>query len=277
MADWLVDGRPARQLAIEDRGLSYGDGLFETIAIRGGRPRFLDRHLARLARGCEVLGLPIPDAGMVAAEIDQLTGDREYASAKLILTRGAGPRGYRPPASPRPLRAVGVFDAVRADPSAGRSGVRLRVCRTPISESPLLAGLKTLNRIDQVLACAEWRDSDIQEGLMRAADGRVVCGTMSNLFVVIDEQLCSPALDRAGIAGIMRDAVLQAAEKLGEPAVIRDIGMQELELGSECFICNSQFGLWPVRSIDSSVYPVGPVTRSLRRALADLGVSECAD
>ena len=111
---------------------------------------------------------------------------------------------------------------------------------------------------------------------MRGVDGRVVCGTMSNLFLVIDEQLCSPSLDRAGIAGVMREVVLQAAADHGEPLVIRDIDMQELELASECFVCNSQIGLWPVRSIDAAVYPVGPVTRKLLRALAELGVSECA-
>ena len=276
MADWLIDGRPARQVDIEDRGLAYGDGLFETIAIRDGRPRFLDRHLARLARGCEVLGLAAPDPGLVAKEIDQLAVGRERASAKLILTRGPGPRGYAPPPGARPTRALGVFEAGRQDPGPARSGARLRYCWTAVSESPALAGLKTLNRLDQVLARAEWDDPGIDEGLMRAPDGRVVCGTMTNLFVVIDEQLCSPALDRAGIAGVMRELVLQAAEDHGELVVIRDIGMQELEQASECFVCNSQIGLWPVRSIDAAAYPVGPVTRTLRRALAELGVSECA-
>jgi len=275
LADWLINGEPARQLDIEDRGLAYGDGLFETIAVRDGQPRFLERHLARLARGCQRLGLPVADSEVIGSEIAALAGDRERASAKLILTRGPGPRGYLPPANSKPTRALGVFDSVRPDTGLTRSGVRLRHCSTPVSESPLLAGLKTLNRLDQVLARAEWEDPDIQEGLMRAPDGRVVCGTMSNLFVVLDEQLCTPALDRAGIAGVMREAILQSAEDHREPVSVRDIGMQELELASECFLCNSQIGLWPVRSIDSVVYPVGPVTRTLMRTLAKLGVSEC--
>lgn len=138
MTEWLIDGEPARQLDIEDRGLAYGDGLFETIAVRSGRPRFLDRHLARLARGCERLGLPGPEPELVASEIARLAGERERASAKLILTRGPGPRGYRPPASPRPTRALGIFESVPDDASLVRTGVRLRHCRTPVTESPVL-------------------------------------------------------------------------------------------------------------------------------------------
>lgn len=275
MADWLVNGEPARQIDIGDRGLAYGDGLFETIAVRDGRPRFLERHLERLQRGCRTLGLAAPDPGQIEAEIAQLAGDRVRASAKLILTRGSGPRGYAPPAMPGLTRALGVFDSSGPDPAAVRSGVRLRHCQTPVSESPALAGLKTLNRLDQVLARAEWDDPDIREGLMRAPDGRVVCGTMTNLFLVIDEQLCSPALDRAGICGVMREVVLRLAERQGEPVDTRDISLQELELASECFVCNSQIGVWPVRSIDATVYPIGPVTRRLMRGLADMGVSEC--
>ncbi len=274
--DWLINGRPGEHLAIDDRGLAYGDGLFETIAVRDGRPRFLERHFARLSAGAERLRLPAPDQAEVEAELLAACAGLNWGTAKLILTRGRGPRGYRPPQDVQTTRALGIFTGKKPDALLYRNGVRLRLCTTSLSENRSLAGLKTLNRLDQVLARAEWDDEQISEGLMCGLDGRVVCGTMSNLFVLIDECLLTPALDSAGIAGVMRELVLETAASLGEPVVVRDLSVEDLGQASECFVTNSQIGLWPVRSIGEQVYTVGPVTRRLMSALADRGVSECA-
>lgn len=276
MVQWLVDGIATRQVPVDDRGLAYGDGLFETIAIREGRPRFIDRHLERLAHGAERLGLVQPGLAPLERELSDLAAGLDWGSAKIILTRGSGPRGYAPPLATAVRRMVGVFPGQRPDTGPYRQGVRLRYCRTPLAENPVLAGLKTLNRLEQVLARAEWNQSGIAEGLMCTPTGRVVCGTMTNVFAVIDERLVTPGLQTCGIAGVMRGLVLEIAAEQGDPVQTRDLSPEHLEQASEVFLTNSQIGLWPARSIEATVYPIGPVTRRLMNGLAARGVSECA-
>ncbi len=272
---WLVNGRFCDHLTMDDRGLAYGDGLFETIAIRAGEPRFLPRHLRRLAHGAKRLGFPAVDLPLLERELDSLLGDVERGVAKIIVTRGPGPRTYAAPAMPNPTRALAVFAADAPPAAVYRSGIRLRYCKTPLAETPALAGMKTLNRLEQVLARSEWRDTDIHEGLMLNPRAEVVCGTMTNLFAVLRETLCTPHLDRCGVAGIMRDVVMEVAEEQGEAVRETVISVEELGEAEEIFLTNSQIGLWPVRALDDAVYHLGPVTRRLMRGLAERGVSEC--
>ncbi|WP_434709871.1 aminodeoxychorismate lyase [Pseudomonas sp. R1-1] len=269
--DCWVDGQPADSLSLKDRGLAYGDGLFETIAVRGGQPILLDRHLARLAEGCARLA--------IAADIE-LIGDEllRYAAAmgegvlKLILTRGDGQRGYAPdPAAPG--RRILQGNPPAAYPAAhAEHGIRLFPCTTRLSRQPLLAGLKHLNRLEQVLARAEWQDSEHAEGLMLDRTGRVIEGVFSNLFIVRDGVLITADLQRCGVAGVMRAEILFQAESLAIPSQITDISLEQLQWADEVFVCNSVYGVWPVRAYAALSWPVGPLTRKLQtlaRALLD--------
>jgi len=270
---WLVNGRPARAVAADDRGLAYGDGLFETIAVRDGCLRFREYHLERIGAGCTRLGFRFP--GAAEAEIERLAGGSVYGIVKLIVTRGRGPRGYTPPAAPAPTRIVGLLPAVPPPRRNAAEGVRVRYCGTALAESPALAGLKALGRLEQVLARAEWSDPEIAEGLMCTAGGAVTCGTISNLFIVSSGVLETPALDRAGVRGVMRRIILEQAVRLGIASRRRRIDRARLAAADEVFVCNSQFGIWPVREVEGRVWRVGPVTRRLMHALAACGVTEC--
>lgn len=273
----LINGRPAVLLPVEDRGLAYGDGLFETLAVRAGRVRFLDRHLGRLEAGAGRLGFPVPDLPAIRSELLGLAAGQPRALLKLILTRGTGPRGYAPPAPAEPRRVIALYRSPVPAARPYRDGVRLRYCDTRIGHSPALAGMKTLNRLEQVLARAEWSDATVAEGLMRDPDGHVVCGTMSNLFIVRAGVLCTPAVDRCGVAGVMRATVLAAAAVLALPVQEGCLRPEEVAEASEVFVTNSQIGLWPVAAIDGQGYVVpGPVTARLMAALAAQGVDECA-
>jgi len=270
MESW-VDGQPADSLSLKDRGLAYGDGLFETIAVRGGQPILLDRHLARLADGCARLA--------ITADIEQIADELlRYAAAmgegvlKLILTRGDGQRGYAPdPAAPG--RRILQGNPPAAYPAAhAEHGIRLFPCTTRLSRQPLLAGLKHLNRLEQVLARAEWQDSEHAEGLMLDRTGRVIEGVFSNLFIVRDGVLITADLKRCGVAGVMRAEILFQAESLAIPSQITDISLEQLQWADEVFVCNSVYGVWPVRAYAALSWPVGPLTRklqSLARALLD--------
>jgi 4-amino-4-deoxychorismate lyase len=269
--DCWVDGQPADALSLKDRGLAYGDGLFETIAVRRGQPVLLDRHLARLADGCVRLA--------IAADLEQVRQELlSYAAAmgegvlKFILTRGDGLRGYAPdPAAPG--RRILQGNPPAAYPAVhGEQGVRMFPCVTRLSNQPLLAGLKHLNRLEQVLARAEWRDSEHAEGLMLDQAGRVVEGVFSNLFLVRDGVLITPDLKRCGVAGVMRAEILFQAESLAIRTQITDISLEQLQWADEVFVCNSVYGVWPVRAYAALSWPVGPLTRKLQaisRALLD--------
>ncbi|MHA3738870.1 aminodeoxychorismate lyase [Pseudomonas sp. Eth.TT006] len=270
MDSW-VDGQPADALSLKDRGLAYGDGLFETIAVHGGQPVLLDRHLARLAEGCARLALAA-DLERVRQELLSYAAAMGEGVLKLILTRGDGLRGYAPdPAAPG--RRILQGNPPAAYPAAhGEQGVRLFPCVTRLANQPLLAGLKHLNRLEQVLARAEWRDSEHAEGLMLDQAGRVIEGVFSNLFLVRDGVLITPDLRRCGVAGVMRAEILFQAESLAIPTQISDISLEQLQWADEVFICNSVYGVWPVRAYAALSWPVGPLTRKLQtisRALLD--------
>src|SRR5688572_1169036 len=144
----LVNGQAGGTIDPLDRGLHYGDGLFETIAVANGRPRFHDWHLERLAAGARRLGFPEIDRGVLTAEIAAAV-DAPQAVVKLILTGGLGRRGYQRPRPAVPTRIVAGFPWPELPAQAAIAGVRLGWCRTRFSRNPALAGLKHLNRLEQ--------------------------------------------------------------------------------------------------------------------------------
>ena len=266
----LVNGEPAELISATDRGVAYGDGLFETVAVRDGAPELWREHLVRLAEGCGRLAIPCPEE--IEAEARGLCDGVERGVLKIIVTRGVGGRGYRPPEHPAPTRLLSIHPWPDYPGEWWRDGVTVRLCDTPLGANPRLAGIKHLNRLEQVLARAEWSDPAIAEGLMRDGDGRVIEGVMSNLFVVRDGGLLTPTLDRCGVAGVVRGAVMKMAASLGITCVEGEVREETLNRADELFLTNSVIGIWPVARLGERRRPVGPVTRRLQGALARFGV-----
>jgi 4-amino-4-deoxychorismate lyase len=142
-----------------------------------------------------------------------------------------------------------------------RDGVRIISCATRFPMRPELAGLKLLNRDAQVLARREWTTESIAEGLMLDGDGRLVSGTMTNVYAVIDGAVCTPAIVRCGVAGVMRAALLEFWEAAGQSAVVRDLEPGELKVASEIFLSNALIGVWSVRALDGQDIALGRVAR----------------
>jgi 4-amino-4-deoxychorismate lyase len=268
---WLINGRPGNGISANDRGLAYGDGLFETIAIRDGRPRLIGRHLRRLTSGCERLSIPAPPGSVLVEEIASLSRGVARGTVKIVITRGEGPRGYGIVDGLAPTRLVGFQP--QADPSA-RPAAEVVSCRTPSTINGALAGLKTLNRLDSVLARAELRASGADEGLMWDDRGQVSGGSMSNLFVVHQGRLLTPVLDRGGVRGVMRDEVLDVAAGLGLDVVECAVGREVLAEAGEAFLTNALVTIWPVRSLDGREFARGGIASALSRALAARGIAE---
>ena len=244
----LVDGQEGGRVDPMDRGLHYGDGLFETIAVVEGRARFLDWHLERLAEGARRLAFPTPEFETLRREIATVAfGPR--CVVKLIVTRGSGPRGYRPPKSPEPRRIVGAWHWPEAA-GAASTGARVRWCRTRLGRNPALAGIKHLNRLEQVLARAEWDDGAVDEGLMCDDRGHVVSATQANLFARLDGRWVTPQLDQCGVAGVMRRAF--CAWQAGQGAAVEERALTrgDVEAASALVLTNAVTGARPVRELD---------------------------
>ena len=267
----LVNGSPGEAVTALDRGLHYGDGLFETIACVGGRPRLLPWHVERLMLGCERLGFAPPEGAAVGAEVRALAAQRERSIIKVLLTRGTGAgRGYGVSGSERLTRITIRYGWPDGEAAALQDGVRARTARLRLGENPALAGVKHCNRLEQVLARREWQDPDIAEALLFGRSGHLVSGTMSNVFMVQDSLLRTPRLDLAGVAGVMRRAVLTAARRAGIDCEESVLAPSDVASARELFLTNARIGIWPVRQLDERVLPVGPVTRQLQAALASV-------
>ncbi len=263
-----VDGAESAQVSLLERGLQYGDGLFETMASPGGGVRFLSLHLKRLTQGCERLGIAVPDLELLRREI-AAAADAEPAIVKLIVTRGpARARGYALSGDEVPSRMLLRYPWGGEDTSAMREGVRVRIADLKLAENPALAGIKHLNRLEQVLARLEWDDPAIAEALLFSSGGALIGGTMSNVFLVTDGRLLTPRLDRCGVAGVMREVIGTLAASAGVDCERCALDLEDLNRAEELFVTSALTGIRPVVELAGRRLAIGGVTRRLQAALA---------
>ncbi len=252
----LVNGYTLDQLSVFDRGFAYGDGLFETLLIHHGEFSLWPQHKARLIHGCLQLAIPCPLEdiendlqliGRYLAENNLLSTDHIL---KIIVSRGVGTRGYKAPRPQRSTRVVALLPSPDY-PEANTEGVHVRLCETRLSRNQKLAGLKHLNRLEQVLARMEWDDESIAEGLMMDEFDKLIEGTSSNLFLVTPgKKLVTPHLTYSGVKGVMRQFIVETiAPALGVECIDAEVSLHDLNAADEVFICNSVFGVWPVVSL----------------------------
>jgi 4-amino-4-deoxychorismate lyase len=268
----LVNGMQATSVSVLDRGLQFGEGLFETIACRGGQPRFLPLHLERLEFGCERLGIPAPNLDEIQGEVLSLARDVERAIVKVQVTGGeAVARGYARSGKETATRITVRYPWPHEDPAQPHDGVMARTLSMRLGENPRLAGLKHCNRLEQILARAELAaDPQLAEGILFSSSGNLVSGTTTNVFLVRESGLLTPRIDQCGVAGVMRRVVLREARQVGIPARECELRAENLLAADEIFLTNARIGIWPVRALDSRVLAPGPVTRYLQSVLEPL-------
>ncbi|MEI6708207.1 MAG: aminodeoxychorismate lyase [Methylococcales bacterium] len=259
----LVNGINQPHIGISDRGLQYGDGLFETLTVNNGKPVFLTQHLNRLINGCQRLQLPAPDTNLLRAEIQQLCQNTKQAVLKIIITRGSGGRGYRQPDDIHSTRILSLHP-FPVYPDSYAQGITARFCNTRLGLNPTLAGMKHLNRLEQVLARAEWNDDSVQEGIMLDINNRVIEGTMSNLFYRKNNQLYTADLTQSGVAGIIRGIIINH-----ESVIEHHFTQDELLDADEVFVCNSVIGLWSIKQLTHRTFAIGHNTKQLQHWLTE--------
>jgi 4-amino-4-deoxychorismate lyase len=262
---------PGPSIASADRGLAYGDGLFETLRVVAGQAPLAARHAERMTRGAACLGIPFHKYQFdqtLAALLSEHRG--EDGIAKLMLTRGAGGRGYRPPARPELSLISRWHDSVDRSRQA-EQGLSLALADVRLSDQPALAGLKHLNRLEQVLAWYRAAAPDVDELLMQDAAGRPLELASMNLFIVSAGEIWTPPLDRAGVAGVMRGLILETlAAQIGVPVREKRFSFSQLHAADEVFAANSVAGVLPVRKLALWSWPVGAITRRLQAAAEEL-------
>lgn len=267
----LINGTEQQQLDVRDRAFQYGDGVFETIAWRHGQLELWPQHMQRMRQSCKRLSLTMPDEDRWLEDIKKLNLD-EHAVVKLILSRGVSGRGYAYEESDHATR-ITISYPWPEYPGKNQQGINCCFCTTPVSINTALAGIKHLNRLDNVLARNEWRDETIAEGFMLDHHQHIIEGTMSNVFCVLDNELYTPSLERSGVSGVMRQQVIQLAKEMQVPLNEIEISKQNFINVDSIFITNSLIGIWPVIKIidgDAEVeFSTSNIVLDLQQALAD--------
>ena len=260
----LVNGTPAQTISATDRGFAYGDGVFRTLRAVDGHPLHWSRHYAKLHEDCNKLALPCPAESLLLSETRIVAGAHAQAVVKIVVTRGEGLRGYAPPLSPAPLRLV---MSTPYTPQPAGEGIAVHLCRLRLARQPALAGVKHLNRLENVLARSEWRDPAVREGLMQDTDGNAICGTMSNLFIVEKSALITPDLSNCGVAGMTRDRVITWALGSGIDCTVENLPLQRVLDATEVFLVNSLIGIWRVQTLGTSIWPKAWIADRIRHDL----------
>lgn len=268
---YLLNGKSEHCIEFSDRGFQYGDGLFETIEIKNGSPVFLTQHLQRLFKGCDRLLIPRPNSELIKKEVLQLiqsAPESKQAVLKLMLTRGSGGRGYRQPDTVLATRLLSLHPFPEYPENYSLQGINVRFCQSRLGLNPVLAGIKHMNRLEQVIARAEWSDPDIQEGLMLDMNDHVVEGTMTNLFVVKNQVLYTPLIEHCGVEGVIRNILIMLAKRNQIQVVQKTITKEELYSADELFVTNSIIGIWPIKQIEIHRYKAGLLTKRFQRIFA---------
>ena len=268
----LVNGRESFAVPPGDRGFLYGEGVFETIAVHNARPLNLDHHLARLSRGCERLFIPPPNTERISAEAYRLVGGHECAVLKIMVTGGEGDRGYAPPKKRSPNRFLRLFPWPHGIKRFDRAGVAVKVCETRLAINPRLAGIKHLNRLEQVLAGAEL-DAAYGEGIVLDFEGNAVEGTSANLMLISSGALLTPDLSRCGIEGVMRELVLETALRLDIPTQVRTVSLDEVMEAESLFFTNVVRGIQPVVRAEERHFKIHPWIDALQEAVQGFEIS----
>ena len=246
-------------IAIANRGLNYGDGLFETMRVHCGELPLWPRHRARLQEGAARLGIVLPDSSFIQARIEECIANVDAGVLKLLVTRGDGGRGYAPPADVDPVWALSLHPL----PRVISTGLRLHVCETRLAPQPALAGIKHCNRLEQVLARLEVQRAGCDEGLMRNTENHPVCATSANLLIHRNGRWWTPPVETCGVAGVLRGWLL--GQGLVEVAAL---SMDEVLHADALALCNAVRGILPVSMLSSRTWAASPAIHDLQVQLA---------
>lgn len=248
---FLINGIPQETLPASDRAIQFGDGCFTTARIVAGQVCLLDAHLQRLQQACEKLLIPFVEWAALQREMVELARGNDRGVLKVIISRGSGGRGYSAANCLHPTRLLSVsawpvhYDGWR------REGITLELSPVRLGRNPQLAGIKHLNRLEQVLIRTHLEQTDADEALVLDSEGFITECCAANLFWRQGKDVFTPRLDQAGVNGLMRQFCLQQLAHSGYRVVevnAREAALAEVD---EMVVCNALMPVVPVRQYGS--------------------------
>ncbi len=270
---YCVNGKLVSGVAPTNRGFAYGDGIFRTMRLLNGELQDWPLHYQTLVADCSKIHIVCPSAELLMQEFKHLMASAEDADlssgiVKVIITRGDGARGYAPPAICEPTRVLILSTLPVYPPAIYDVGVALYTCQTRLASQPLLAGIKHLNRLENVLARAELKDPRFFDGVLRDYDDHVIEAVSGNLFIHKDGLVMTPALEQCGVAGVMRQKILDWYKTQGQTVVSTSLLMENLLTADAVVVANSVYGVLQVTQIDEQVIASNDWAKQLRSDLA---------
>ena len=271
---YIVNGDLNQTIKPLDRGLAYGDGVFRTMQTKGGMPVCWPLHYQKLVADCAAIGIVCPSADLLMHDFVQLLVEPDLESnklgvAKIIISRGEGERGYKTPAVTCPSRILIQSTMPSYAPDMYTTGVDLHLCELRLAAQPKLAGIKHLNRLENIMARMEWRDDAAFDGLLLDQQDNAIECTMANLFARYGNQLLTPDLMQCGVSGITRERILSLASVLNLTVQVTQLPLARLMQADELLICNSLFGVFQVRSIQNTSWPQQALAKNFRALLSN--------
>ena len=274
--NYLINGSFDHVISPFDRGFAYGDGVFRTMKMVDGLPDGWPLHYQKLVTDCAAINIVCPSAELLMSDLQQLfstidLSEDHLAIAKIIITRGEGTRGYTPPAITTPMRVITKSPMPQYPDGRFSEGISLTVCETRLASQAKLAGIKHLNRLENVLARMEWADaqmtSGITDGIMLDSAGNVIECTSANIFARFGDTLITPSLHQCGVAGITRQRIIDLAYNLSLKASVEVIDLPTLLSADEVIICNSLYSAWQVKTIQEKIIKRGALAANICVAL----------
>jgi 4-amino-4-deoxychorismate lyase len=264
--DCLIDGELSAYVGADNRGLAFGDGVWERLVVVNGEPWWWQDHIDRLKLGCERLGLAAPPQSVLLREVQTVAAGRARSLVKIILTRGGGSSFYLPEVEAEVTRVVMGYPWPEAMVSRARRGARARLCETRLAVQPALGGINHLNRLERVLAAREMAAYPEMEGFLLDTNDHLISALDSNIFLVMGDQLLTPRMDRSGVRGILRGRIARAFKARTE---LRRITLDMLPEADEVILCDVVRGIVPVISVGGWSFNPGPVTAELQTWLEE--------
>ncbi len=269
----LIDGEFKDSISVLDRGLSYGDGIFETMVWcfikekKNFGVEFWNRHLRRIEKSCMITKIKMPPIELLNTYKKRIL-EKSFNQGlkegvlKIIITRGVGGRGYKFDSDIKPTIIFLSFSKNHLDQSLYKNGVNVRFCESSIFKNFELAGLKHLNRLDSVIARSEWTKKDIFEGILVDDLENIVEGTMTNIFFTKDKILFTPHISNFGIKGIMRQVVMEKSMLYYEKILETSIKKSDINLFDEMFLTNSILKIVPVKKLGNKIFRISDETKN---------------
>lgn len=263
---YLINGEPIERVAVSDRGLLFGDGCFTTSRIIHGNITLFFSHLARLEKACARLAIPFLDWATLAEEMRLVARTQQDGVLKVIITRGVGTRGYSTVGCVQPTRIISTSSYPTHYACWKAEGATLALSPVPLGRNPYLAGLKHLNRLEQVLIRAHLEQTNADEALVLDSEGWLTECCAANLFWRRGMDVFTPCLDQAGVNGIMRQHIIR--QLAASPYRVAEVAarLETLVDADEVFICNALMPIVPVQKFEGQRWP----SRELYQYLAPL-------